>query len=397
MSHFPENNESHVALSACDCYDIKLLESILREHFEMLGITSEVFAGKRVAIKPNLIMKKPPEYAATTSPELLDALLNILDECDCASVTIAESSGGPYTAQSLEASYRICKLADVVSAHKAVLNFDTSFRETEVPNGRIVKKFDIISPICDADVVINLPRLKTHSLTGMSGAVKNYFGTVPGLEKFELHARFPDYNDFSSMLVDLCTLIHERAYTINILDAVVGMEGNGPTGGKPRKIGCILTSRSAFKLDTIARELINAGDVLTVNEAHSRGLAPTDASEVYVVGDDYERFVLRDFKRPDSRKHGKIAVLQTFSGGIIGEYFRPRPVVGNDCVGCGECERSCPKKAITMREKGGKRRPQIDLDSCIRCFCCQELCPRHTIKVKKRGVVALINRAKKEK
>lgn len=397
MSYLSENNESHVALSACDCYDTKLLESILREHFEELGITSEVFAGKRVAIKPNLIMKKPPEYAATTSPELLDALLKILDECACESVTIAESSGGPYTTQSLEASYKVCGLAEVVRTHNAVLNYDTSFRELDAPSGRIVKKLDIISPICDADIVISLPRLKTHSLTGMSGAVKNYFGVVPGLEKFELHARFPDYNDFSAMLVDLCTLIHERAYTINILDAVIGMEGNGPTGGKPRKIGCILTSRSAFKLDAIARELINAGDVLTVNEANRRGLAPSSASEVNVLGDDYKHFIVRDFKRPDSRKHGTIAMLQTFSGGIIGEYFRPRPIVGNDCVGCGECERSCPKKAITMCGKDGKRRPRIDLESCIRCFCCQELCPRHTIKVKKRGVVALINRAKKER
>ena len=394
-----QNNISTMpaAISAADIYDTEKITNILKAHFDIIGVSKETFEGKRVVIKPNLIMKKAPEYAATTSPEILDAVLNILDTCGCKSVTIAESSGGPYTKQSLDAAYNVCKIKETVQKHNAELNYDTSYTEVNFPDGKLVKSFNIITPICGADVIINLPRLKTHSLTGMSGAVKNYFGVIPGLQKFELHARFPDYNDFSAMLVDLCSLMFERAETINILDAIVGMEGNGPTGGTPRKIGCIISSKSAFAIDSIARELICAGDVLTVKEANKRGLASENADEINLVGDDYKNFIVKDFKRPDSRAHSSIAFLQTFSGGAIGEFFRPRPVIGNKCIGCGECERSCPKKTITVIETKKGRVASIDLHNCIRCFCCQELCPIHAIVVKKNGLVALINRTKKQK
>ena len=394
-----QNNISTMpaAISAADIYDTEKITNILKAHFDIIGVSKETFEGKRVVIKPNLIMKKAPEYAATTSPEILDAVLNILDTCGCKSGTIAESSGGPYTKQSLDSAYNVCKIKEIVQKHNAELNYDTSYSEVNFPGGKLVKSFNIITPICGADVIINLPRLKTHSLTGMSGAVKNYFGVIPGLQKFELHARFPDYNDFSAMLVDLCSLMFNRAETINILDAIVGMEGNGPTGGTPRKIGCIISSKSAFAIDSIARELICAGDVLTVKEANKRGLASENADEINLVGDDYKNFIVKDFKRPESRAHSSIAFLQTFSGGAIGEFFRPRPVIGNKCIGCGECERSCPKKTITVIETKKGRVASIDLHNCIRCFCCQELCPIHAIVVKKNGLVALINRTKKQK
>ena len=386
-----------VAINAISDYNTEKLEQIIKSHFDTIGITPDTLKNIKIAVKPNLIMKKSPEYAATTSPEILDALLTVLEAYTPASVTIAESSGGPYTKQSLEAAYTVCKLKDVALKHGAILNYDTSYTELEYPEGKIVKSFNVITPIAEADVIINLPRLKTHSLTGMSAAVKNYFGVVPGLEKFEFHARFPDYNDFASMLVDLNLLLCKRAEIINILDAIVGMEGNGPTGGTPRKIGCLLTSRSAFAIDSIAKELICAGDVLSVKEAAARNLAPESADEVNAVGDDYKSFIVRDFKRPDSRKHGLVGFLQTFSGGRIGEFFRPRPVIGDKCVGCGECVRSCPKNTIKLVDGKRGKIASIDLEKCIRCFCCQELCPIHTIEVKRRGIVSFVNRAKRKK
>ncbi|MBO7148944.1 MAG: DUF362 domain-containing protein [Clostridia bacterium] len=385
-----------VAVSYISEYDTEKITEILKTQFGNLGITGESFENKRVVIKPNLIMKKSPEYAATSSPEILDALLDILDGYSPASVVIAESSGGPYTKQSLEAAYNVCGIKSVTDKHNATLNFDTTYKVVDFSDGKTVKRFNIISPIADADVVISLPRLKTHSLTGMSGAVKNYFGVIPGLEKFELHARFPDYNDFSSMLVDLATLVATRAETINILDAIVGMEGNGPTGGSPRRIGAILTSRSAFAIDSIAKELICAHGVLSVKEADARGLASADADKISVIGDDYKSLIVRDFKQPDSKKRGLVGFLQTFSGGAIGEYFRPRPVIGKSCIGCGECVRSCPKETISLVSEKNKRIASIKLDNCIRCFCCQELCPIHAIEVKRRGIISFINRAKRD-
>ena len=392
----PVYNNEPVIVSHISEYDPGKITGIIRSQFDALGINGDSFENKRVVIKPNLIMKKSPEYAATSSPEILDAVLTILDGYSPASVVIAESSGGPYTKQSLEAAYNVCGIKKVTDKHNATLNFDTTYKVLDFPEGKTVKSFNIITPVAEADIVISLPRLKTHSLTGMSGAVKNYFGVIPGLEKFELHARFPDYNDFSSMLVDLATLVATRTETINILDAIVGMEGNGPTGGSPRRIGAILTSRSAFKIDSIAKELICTRGVLSVKEAEERGLASADAEKINVIGDDYKPLIVKDFKQPDSKKRGLVGFLQTFSGGAIGEYFRPRPVIGKSCIGCGECVRSCPEETISLVSAGSKKVASIKLDSCIRCFCCQELCPIHAIVVKRRGIISFINRAKKE-
>ena len=147
------------AISAADIYDTEKITNILKAHFDIIGVSKETFEGKRVVIKPNLIMKKAPVYAATTSPEILDAVLNILDTCGCKSVTIAESSGGPYTKQSLDAAYNVCKIKETVQKHNAELNYDTSYTEVNFPDGKLVKSFNIITPICGADVIINLPRL----------------------------------------------------------------------------------------------------------------------------------------------------------------------------------------------------------------------------------------------
>lgn len=390
------NMNYKVAINALDDYDKEKLTVILREQFHALGFDGDFFAGKKIAIKPNLIMKKGPEYAATTSPIILDALLEILDGINCASVTVAESSGGPYTHASLEAAYKVCGIAQACKNHKVQLNYDTSYVELPYERARLVKSFNIITPIANADVIINLPRLKTHSLTGMSGAVKNYFGVIPGLQKFEMHARFPDYNDFSSMLCDLASLMCEKE-TVNILDAIVGMEGNGPTGGSPRKIGCIITSQSPFNIDVIAKELICAKEVLSVSEAAARSLSPKSPEEIEIIGDDYKRFIIKDFKKPDSKKRGLVAMLNTFGGGKFGKFFSPRPTVTKYCVGCGACVRSCPKHTIELKEASkGKKTAVINLDNCIKCFCCQELCPEHAIAVKKSGIVSFINRTKKK-
>ena len=385
-----------VAINAADDYDLKKLTGIISGQFDMLGIGNGFFSGKNVVIKPNLVMKKSPEHAITTSPVILDAVLCILDKCGCRSVTIAESSGGPYTKQSLEAAYNVCRIREIADKHGASLNYDTSYREIEFPEGKTVKSFNIITPIAEADTVINLPRLKTHSLTGMSGAVKNFFGVIPGLQKFEMHARFPDYIDFASMLNDLAEFVAKRTPTVNILDAIVGMEGNGPTGGTPRKIGCILTSLNPFAADRIANEIISAGEVLYVKESVKRGFAAADISDMNILGDDYRKFAIDDFKRPDSKPRGTIAFLQNFIGGRIGAFFSPHPHISSRCIGCGECERSCPKKTISIKKiKGEKCVAHINFDNCIRCFCCQELCPMKAIDIKTNSIISFINRARK--
>ena len=382
------------SLVRCEAYDKALLTQSIAAMMEDIGITPAFFEGKRVAVKPNLVMKKPAEYAATTHPAVLDALLSYLDTCGCADVVIAESMGGPFTESALRGVYTVCGIEEAVHGHNARLNYDITSRAVSAPNGVQCKGFDIITPIADADVIVNLCKLKSHSLTRMSGAIKNTFGCIPGLTKFEYHARFSDYTDFNRMIVDLSEMLHAQKDCIDICDAIVGMEGNGPTGGTPRRIGCLLASRNPFCLDTVSAAILSCeSEVPMVTEACRRGYAPEAAEDVHVTA-DYRALVQPDFRAPDTARRSKNALhwLPKVFGGKLFDWFAPRPVIRTStCVGCGECERSCPVHTITMvHDRQGKKKAKIHADKCIRCFCCQELCPIHSVDIRKNAVLNLL-------
>ncbi len=384
-----------VYIAACDVYETAHVTNAVHTALTAIGITPTALTGKRIAIKPNLVMKKGADAAATTHPVVLDALLTYLDNCDCADVVIAESPGGPYTESALRASYRVCGLEDAAKGHNVRFNVDLTAKELSASDGATAKSFHIITPIAEADVIFNLCKLKSHSLTRMSGAIKNTFGTIPGLEKFEMHARFADYADFNSMLVDLSAMLHARSTVIDLCDAIIGMEGNGPTGGNPRKIGALLCSQNPFSLDCIASELLSCkGEVPMIDIAVSRGYCHAEPSDIPTLGDDYKALILRDFVAPDTaaRSASALTWLPKLFGGSVYRWFSPRPTVRTKtCIGCGECVRSCPVHTITLETcKDGKKRAVIHPGDCIRCFCCQELCPIHSVDIRRNPILNLL-------
>ena len=378
---------------ACD-YSADALEVVLRGQLEKLGAT-EMFRGKRVVIKPNLVMKTTPEKAATTNPAVLDAMIRILKET-ASDITIAESPGGLYTEAVLRANYRSNGITEVAEKYGVKLNFDTSSVVMEARGGKTSKLFDIITPIYETDVIVNLAKLKSHSLTGYSGAVKNYFGTVPGVTKFEMHARFPNYNDFGSMLADLCVMLTESKPTYNVLDGIIAMEGNGPTGGDPKRLDCIMSGLNPFAVDVAGAYIIDAEGIIMLEEGKKRGVCPTDIEKLTLLGEEcLDAFKSADFKRPDARGSGAgslLAILPKMFGGKLNSWLQPRPQINKSvCVGCGECERSCPVHTIEMRVNSqGKRQAYIKDDKCIKCYCCQELCPYKAVKIKKNPIIKLI-------
>ena len=382
-----------IALDRCADYDADTLERILRSQLERLG-AAELFDGKKVAVKVNLVMKKGPEAAATTHPAVLEAMLRILTE-RASEVVIAESPGGPYTAQTLGAHYRVCGIAEVSEKCGAKLNLSTDFREVHAPAGKSSRFFNIIAPILDADVVVNLAKLKSHSLTGYSGCVKNFFGVIPGVQKFEMHARFPDYGDFGAMLCDLCETVIGMKPTFHVLDGIVAMEGNAPTGGEPRRLDCILSGVNPFNVDIAGTSLIGVQDVIMLEEGKTRGLSVTDADALTVLSEEsLADFAVGDFKKPETSGDGRggsmFKILPKLFGGRLNTWLQPKPAIGGACVGCGECMRSCPRHTITIAEKNGKKRAVIDHSACIRCWCCQELCPFKAVKIKKNPLIRLI-------
>ncbi len=387
------NFSDTVVLHAIDSYDEAQIAQILRNHLELLGCDDSFFAGKKVVIKPNLVMKKAPEAAATTHPAVLSALLCVLKEKGV-SPMIAESPGGLYNRQRLEGVYRVCGIDEVANRYGAELNFDTDAVNVPFPDGKKVKSFHIIRPIAEADIVIDLCKLKSHGLTKMSAAIKNFFGVIPGIEKFEMHAAFPDYGDFGGMICDLCQLICSRKTVIAITDAIVGMEGDGPTSGTPRRIGALYTSRNPFAADIVGETLLGfEGTVPIVREAAARALCPADISGVNVLGDDLTPLKISDFKEPGTAENRTVSALSFFSSGKWGRFFMPRPkAVPELCRGCGECVASCPQHTIELVSHHGKKIARVRHADCIRCYCCQELCPFAAIKIKKNLIIKIVNK-----
>ena len=361
-----------VAAVRCGSYQPQEIGPAMERLLSLLGGLDWVRPGMRIAVKTNLVAPKRPETAATTHPEALYALVRLLRERGAETV-LGDSPGGPFHAAYLSAVYRMAGLEDA-PAHGAQLNRNFDQCTVHAPQAETARQFQYCAWLQQADAVIDFCKLKTHAMTGMTAAVKNLFGVVPGTLKSEYHLRYRGTEPFCSMLVDLAEYVRPR---LCICDAVVGMEGNGPTSGRPRAFGVLAASASPHALDLWCARLLGLrpSAVPTLTEAVRRGLIPADCGALTVAGDAAE-LVIPDVDVPgrhstlfDDRLPGPLgrAVGRVFDG-VMGAH----PAVNAaQCTGCGACAARCPAHAIVLRDG----RPGIDRRACIRCFCCQEFCP----------------------
>lgn len=370
-----------VSVVRCDDYDKARLCEIVEQQFcEFEKEKPIIKSGDVVAIKPNLIMRRRPDDATTTHPAVMAAVVRAVSRRGGKPV-IAESPGGPYTAAALRFVYGPTGMTGVAEKEGAALNFDVGSTPVPTHGGRKVSSFDIINPIAKADVVISVAKLKTHGQMIYSGAVKNLFGALPGLTKPEFHYRYPEKADFGSMLVDLCETIKPA---ISFIDGIVGMEGNGPTGGKPKKLGLVFAGTNPHAADLAACSFIgfDPQKIPTLAEAAARGLCPKDASELTLCGDGADAETVK-FLLPDSIALEFGGKLPGFLSRPIAKLLTPRPeIIEKSCVGCGKCAESCPQHTIKL--ENGKA--VIGYSSCIKCFCCHEMCPKRSIRIKRFGL-----------
>jgi uncharacterized protein (DUF362 family) len=240
---------------AIRCPDYDQVEEKVAELLDMMGGMGKFLkAGDRVALKPNLLQAADPGKAITTHPKLFAAVGKIVKENGAEPFLMESPTGAyPHTPGALERVYRATGMTEAASAAGIGLCYDTRMEEVSFPEGKLTKHFQICSPILEADLVINLPKFKTHALTAITGAVKNLFGVIPGRAKPGYHATLRDKYLFAAMLLDLAECIDPG---LTIMDAVVGMEGNGPGNGEPRRVGYLLGSESPRALDLVMAEMM---------------------------------------------------------------------------------------------------------------------------------------------
>lgn len=375
-----------VAVVRCKTYNVEAVKPALEEALNAVNGLDFVMPGMKIIIKPNLVSFKKPDAAATTHPALLEALVEML-LARGADVTIGDSPGGPHSLPLLNRVYAATGM-DRLEKLGAKLNRNMNEKTVDFPEGKVLKNFTYTEYLDEADAIIDFCKLKSHGMLGMSAAVKNLFGTIPGLKKPEVHYKFQNDAEFADMLVDLNEYFKPR---LAICDAVVGMEGNGPTAGTPRQIGAIIASKSTYYADVVGAELIgmNIDGLPTLQAAYERGFAPASSKNLRVYG-DICALTVDDFKAPPVRGLSfmrKGNVLHFISKAAL----EHKPTLKKRlCVGCGECARMCPAKAIEMKNK----KPHINREKCIRCFCCQEFCPRAAMVAHRPLAAKVLNKLK---
>lgn len=362
---------SRVSVFRCDNYNSDNLQSSLRDLLQPLGGMGKwVKPGTKVLLKPNLLSARPPEDAVTTHPELVAAIAREV-RTHGGEVIAGDSPGGGV--REVRDVWEKTGLAEIAAREDLrLVNFEGSGAVRYAVNGQ---EYYISRPVAEADLIINIPKLKTHVLTLLSGAVKNMFGIVPGFRKANYHKEAPNPDAFAQILVDILSL---KPPDLTIMDAVLAMEGDGPSSGAPKKLNLLLASTDPVALDAIAAFVIGIrpDEVPTTRIASESGLGIGWPEAIEVVGNRLQDAVCPDFKLTSNRK---LKLIPAPVSRVLGRYIWIRPSINADnCTGCRICIDSCPTEAL---KSNLTECPTIDYKECINCWCCHESCPSQAVEI----------------
>lgn len=377
--------KARVSVRRVDSYGYdRLREAVVALLDPLGGIGAFTGPGERVLLKPNMLAARPPEAAVTTHPALVRIMAELVRSTG-ASVMVGDSPG-------IDNYQKVAERSGIGRASLEAGAELVPFDETvEVQGNGTFRRITLARAYWEADKVINLPKLKTHEMMTMTCAVKNLFGAVVGMEKAEWHLRAgTSRQQFARLLLEIYLL---KKPTLNVVDAVVAMEGDGPGSGDPVSLNALIAGVNPLAVDAVAARLAGLpADMLHIQcEAERMGLAGVRGDELELVGSALEEFALRPFRLPRGLDV-QFGLPQFLKRGLR-RHLTARPVVDKKrCVLCGICRDACPPRVIRIQNSA----LSVDEGRCIRCWCCRELCPRDAMEVHRgvlmRLVAALRNR-----
>jgi len=351
------------------CPNYESVGTNVRSLLEKLGADVR---GKRVLVKPNVLGPFPPDRHVCTRPEVVREVCLALEELGAGRVVVGDNPGATGYGAS-EKTLRKTGIYDAIDGRFVNLAEKTTIVAMETVPGF---EIPVAREVMDADVVVNLPKFKTHSLTRITGAVKNAFGYVVGGAKARLHAAAAAPHDFGAACVEIYRI---RPPEINIMDAVVGMEGDGPSSKDLRDVSLMLASANGAALDSVVARLMGMDGrfIPTVRISRELGLCPGDGD----IAVDGPTEPVPDFRPPSTFVQNR--VIYWLANRLVFPQVVPKPYIDEGiCIECNRCVEVCPVGALDGF-------PSVDYDLCIRCYCCQEVCPEAAVKLRGRFKLAM--------
>ena len=345
--------------------------------------------GMSVFVKTNALSPHPKERAITTHPSVVKAIVEYLQKYNLKIIV-----GDNPATKELTTVYKVNGTMDVIKETGVNLANNKELKVISASEYKRYKDFNVSKEMMESDILINVPKLKTHGLAYFTGAQKNLFGTIYGLEKAQWHVKSSSPLEFGEAMSDLYCAIKEELKDkvfINIMDGVEGLEGEGPaTGGSKKSANVLLGSKDAIALDRVAIELVKLDHKKSFISILSseRGLGEFNLNKIKIIGDDLSLFSDVKFEPAKVEEIGIRSLKLLNDHRVIKNMILEHPIFDKEkCIKCGECKKICPPGAICMKEKSV---PTVNKKACIRCWCCQEVCPVNAIKKSKRPLLGRI-------